>query len=330
VLNCDYLGLPDLNTEDPVVFQTQKKFLASLMKLGIAGFRIDAAINIPADYIQRLIQALYVEERRKPYIIQETVFNPAAKIGLPIPEYMINGKLTNFLFAQRIINTFKLPQEISLSQTIHELQQPLPFDVDFPSGKAVTFLANHDYERNPKRRFEFSDQNRDGDLYLRWMLANAFLLTWPYGTPIVLSSYHYTSKNEAAPNVPIWKDNQNRCFTEEFPWLCQHRQPGILALAGFHQQMQSANARNLCSVWSEGNVATYTLCDEKERQYGYVGINLGQYEIKQKIQLMLQASCYRVIAFQHGKLSDKTLDASLLSSSTLRLPPMSFTLISGC
>ena len=67
VQDCELLGLADLNTGSPAVRQKIADYLLSLARLGVAGFRIDAAKHIQPvelnDIVARVNQTLATESR---------------------------------------------------------------------------------------------------------------------------------------------------------------------------------------------------------------------------------------------------------------------------
>lgn len=80
------------------------------------------------------------------------------------------------------------------------------------SEDAQTLIANHDTERAGTALLP-SDK--------AFVLANALMLTMPYGTPMVYSSYSWTDKDAGAPN-----DGDATCSSGS-GYLCQHRNAAI-------------------------------------------------------------------------------------------------------
>src|SRR5207248_5538531 len=77
VQDCELFSLPDLNTGLAAVRQKIADYLVMLARLGVAGFRIDAAKHIQQveldDILQRLNRTLAAERRQLPYVFLEVI-----------------------------------------------------------------------------------------------------------------------------------------------------------------------------------------------------------------------------------------------------------------
>ena len=85
VQDCELLGLPDLNTELTRVRDTIAGYLIKLARLGVAGFRIDAAKHIQQvslDSIFRIVYStLQAEGRPIPYYFLEVIAGAGEALG---------------------------------------------------------------------------------------------------------------------------------------------------------------------------------------------------------------------------------------------------------
>src|SRR2546421_1821058 len=77
VQDCELLSLPDLNTGLASVRQKIADYLLMLARLGVAGFRIDAAKHIQQveldDILSRVNTTLMTENRQLPYVFLEVI-----------------------------------------------------------------------------------------------------------------------------------------------------------------------------------------------------------------------------------------------------------------
>ncbi len=226
VQNCELLDLADLDTGSPEVRDTLADYLNDLLALGVDGFRIDAAKHIPAGDI-----AAITDELTEPaYIYQEVIYGA----GEPITpqEYTGIGDVTEFRYGRDLAKIFE-----------HEkLAHLRTFASVLPSDKAVVFTDNHDTQRH-------SDvlTHEDGRTHA---LANAFMLAWPYGTPRVMSSYTFSDPDAGPPADSSGATDDVDCSAAA--WQCEHRQPRIANMVGFHNVVQGTDVRQW---WDNGNDA---------------------------------------------------------------------------
>lgn len=79
VRNCELVGLPDLDQSKPSVREKIIKYLNDLLKLGVAGFRVDAAKHIWPDDLQIIYGSLndlstkYHPKNKRAFIYQEVI-----------------------------------------------------------------------------------------------------------------------------------------------------------------------------------------------------------------------------------------------------------------
>lgn len=198
---CELSNLADLKTEEPRVREKIAGFLNSLLKLGVDGFRIDAAKHMPVTDIQAIVGML----DREPLIISEVLRGS----GEPIqPEdYLGVGGVFAFQYA-RDLSSIVPGGAIGKAKDLKE--------GTVPSDQAYTFVANHDSERGTQTlNYTKAEQYR---------LATLLLLATDYGTPIVYSGYSFTDR-EAGPPMSNGRVEDVTCATQNQPgsWLCQHR-----------------------------------------------------------------------------------------------------------
>ena len=258
VQDCELVGLADLNTGSAAVRQRLADYLVSLARLGVAGFRVDAAKHIQPvelDGVVTLVnQALAAEGRPLPYYFLEVIDYGGEAVGTgdylgvgyasggasDVTEFKVRGVGDKFANtgAQRVadLKTFS----------------PANWGV-LPSDKAVVFLENHDTQRdagNPGLGY------RDGQTY---RLGMVYLLGQPYGYPSVMSSYAFDRATQAGrdagpPSDAAGTTNPVACAPSleaaaVGQWVCEHRDPVIRAMVRFRRDVAGTD---VTYRWDDG------------------------------------------------------------------------------
>ena len=255
VQDCELLGLADLNTGAASVQQKIADYLVSLVRLGVAGFRIDAAKHVqPVELdaiLDRVNQTLAAEGRPLPYWFAEVIDNGGEAVrreqyyGLA---YGTGGAADITEFRYRGVG-----ERFTGSQKLSDLKN---FSVAgwnlMPADKAVVFLENHDTQRAGGIGY------RDGHAF---RLANVWMLAQPYGYPSVLSGYAF-ERNSAAgrdmgPPSTGGATNDVVCAAslETAPvggWVCEHRDPYVRGMVGFRRAVGGTDQSRW---WDNGNNA---------------------------------------------------------------------------
>ena len=281
IQDCELLGLPDLNTGSATVRQKIAGYLISLARLGVAGFRIDAAKHmqqVELDAIFDLVnETMTAEGRPLPFFFGEVIdYNGADAVtkrdyyGLG---YSSGGAadITEFIF--RGVGDKFLG---SGGQRISQLNPNGPAGSQFsaaawglmPADKAVVFLENHDTQRSDGIGY------RDG---MTFRLANVWMLAQPYGYPSIMSSYAFdrsTAGREAGPpsdangatnDVTCASSLESAAIGQ---WVCEHRDPFIARMVGFRRIVAGTAIANW---WDDGaNAIAFSRGDK-----GFVAINRG-------------------------------------------------------
>lgn len=241
VQDCELLGLADLHTGRAEVRRKIADYLLGLSRLGVAGFRIDAAKHmqpVELDSVLALVnRALAGEGRPLPYYFAEVIDHGGEAVqardyyglgygsggAVDITEFRFRGAGDKFLGA----GGQKLAELGRFSQVTWRLM---------PADKAVVFLENHDTQRNGGIGY------RDAAAY---RLANVWMLAQPYGHPKVMSSYAFDRATQAGrdagpPSDPGGATRSVRCAASleaaaPGDWVCEHRDPVIAAMVGFRR-----------------------------------------------------------------------------------------------
>ncbi len=261
VQDCELFGLPDLDTELPYVRTTLASYLIKLARLGVAGFRIDAAKHIQQvslDSIFRIVDSTMTAEGRPiPYYFLEVssgageALSPRDYFG---EAYSSGGAadITEFTFAG-VGDKFLGTGGQHLSQLNPNGTPGNQFSAAawgmMPSDKAVVFLQNHDTQHNTG-----TISYRDGDVF---RVANVWMLAQPYGYPSILSAYSFArpAENSMGPpsdangwTVPVacaasWATAADDQF------LCEHRDPYILRMVAFRKYVAGTDQNHW---WDDG------------------------------------------------------------------------------
>jgi alpha-amylase len=296
VQDCELLGLPDLNTSLSSVRQKIAGYLVMLSRLGVAGFRIDAAKHIQQVELDAIFMILdstmTAEARPLPYIFLEVVgssgdalqprdfFGEAYASGgaSDITEFTFVGVGNKFLGAN--------------NEHISQLNPNGPAGSQFsaaawnliPSDKAVVFLQNHDTQHQGGLSY------RDGALF---RLANVWMLAQPYGYPSILSSYafNYPAGNSMGPpSDAAGNTNDLTCASSLETaaigqWVCEHRDPYLLKMVAFRRFVAGTDVNRW---WDNGsNAIAFSRGDR-----GFVAINRETTTVTATVATGLAAGTY--------------------------------------
>jgi alpha-amylase len=277
VQDCELFSLPDLNTGLPSVRQKIAGYLSGLARLGVAGFRIDAAKHIQQvelDGILALVDSTVSAEGRPiPYYFLEVrggageALSPRDYFGAA---YATGGAadITEFTFTG-VGNKFLGVNGEHISQLDPDGTPGNQFSETawglMPTDKAVVFLQNHDTQH------EGGISYRDGDVF---RLANVWMLAQPYGYPSILSSYAFSRPAENSMGPPSdanGNTNDVTCASSfetatDGEWVCEHRDPSILRMVAFRKAVSGADLNHW---WDDGSNAIAFSRGDK----GFVAIN---------------------------------------------------------
>jgi alpha-amylase len=272
VQDCELFGLADLHTGRVDVRQRIAGYLTELGRMGVAGFRIDAAKHIQPvelDSILGLVNgAASLEGRPLPYVFGEVIdyggleaVHASDYLGLgyasggasDLTEFRFRGAGEKFAAAdgQRLADLAQFPGSWGL----------------LPSDKAVVFIQNHDTQRDGTSPVVDYD---DGDAY---RLANVWMLAQPYGYPKVMSGYAFNSRDLGPPS-----DQDGHTAPVECPermedarpgdWVCEHRDRAIGAMVSFRRTVAGTETEDW---WDDGsNAVAFSRGDR-----GFVALNRG-------------------------------------------------------
>lgn len=279
---CELVGLSDLKTRSPYVRQRLATYLQDLVRLGIDGFRIDAAKHIPADDLGAILSLLRQSVEPDPYIYQE-VIDPGDE-AIKKTEYYPHGDVFEFEYGRKVGEAFMGYQ----GQTISQLETLGERWGLSPSDKAIVFIDNHDKQRGHGGGGNYLT-HKEGQLYI---LANIFMLAHPYGHPQVMSSYPFSDADQGPPTqanghiLPVYDRSQPTGDTCGSRWVCEHRWGAIARMVAFRNA--TATAPHLTHWWSNGR---NQIAFGRGRQ-GFVVINREETPLTHTFQTNLPAGVY--------------------------------------
>ncbi|OCI32695.1 carbohydrate-binding module family 20 domain-containing protein [Oerskovia enterophila] len=260
VQNCRLVSLQDLRTSSDYVRGKIAGYMNDLLGLGVAGFRIDAAKHIPAADLEAIKARL---TNPNVYWVHEVI----GAAGEPIQpsEYLGSGDSHEFNYARDLKSRF--------DGSIKDLRYIA--DNKLASDRAGVFVDNHDTERN--------GETMNYKWGAKYKLANAFMLSWPYGSPSVYTGYTWTDKDAGAPGATNSSVPDASCSSSA--WTCTQRWTEIAGMVGFHNTVEGTSVTNW---WDDGNNnIAYGRGDK-----GYVAINNTGSAVTRTYQTSLPANTY--------------------------------------
>ncbi|AKH82314.1 hypothetical protein AA958_08825 [Streptomyces sp. CNQ-509] len=233
VQNCELLGLPDLKTGSDSVRDKIAGYLNSQIARGVSGFRVDAAKHIPAADLEAIAGRLDdTADGSRPFVFHE-VF-PG---GTPAPdEYYGSGRVLDFAFGDRVKAAFQ--------SDIAQLENLGPGQGLLPAGNSVSFVTNHDTERNGRHL-----TYKDGDTAV---LANVFQLGWTEAPPTVYAGFAFAGNDDSPPADADGFVTGTDCAAG---WSCLDRDPRITGMVGWRNAAGDAEVTDWQSP--RGNVVGF-------------------------------------------------------------------------
>lgn len=240
VQNCQLAGLLDLNTSSTYVRGKITDYLVDLATIGVKGFRIDAAKHMSPTDVAAIVDAVNARVATRPFWFLE-VIGAAGEAVQPSQYFGISGSqatVTEFGYGPQLFGKFAGGGKLADLRTFGETWGLMP------SAHAVAFTDNHDKQRG----------HGGGGNYLTYHngttydLANVFMLAWPYGYPVIMSSYAFNTATafDTSLGPPFttgtgatrgpWDGGVTApaCFNQTIGgWVCEHRFRPIGNMVGF-------------------------------------------------------------------------------------------------
>jgi alpha-amylase len=296
VQDCELFSLPDLNTGLAPVRQKIADYLLMLARLGVAGFRIDAAKHIQQVELDSIIHRVNVtlagEGRPLPYFFLEVIAGQGEVLSER--DYFGEGyssggaaDITEFTFVGvgdkfRRIGGQRIAQ-LNPNGTTGNQFSAAAWGL-IPADKAVVFLQNHDSQH------ECGLGYRDGSVFRN---ANVWMLAQPYGYPSILSSYAFDcplGNTRGPPSDPGGLTRDVTCASsletaQVGQWVCEHRDPYILHMAAFRRVVAGTT---VADWWDNGaNAIAFSRGDK-----GFVAINNETTAVTATVETSLSPGTY--------------------------------------
>ena len=294
VQKCELVQLSDLRTESSYVRGKLAAYLNDLLSLGVDGFRLDAAKHIhPSD-----IAAVKAQLSRSNFLYQEVI--PGGSVDWPA--YESNGSVLEFTYGRKLKEQFQ--GSIANLQTFGQSWGMRP------SNKSVTFVDNHDTDRDGSTL-----NYKNGSTY---QLANIFSLAWGYGAPQVYSSFTYSNNDQSPPADANGFVTATDCGSIG-TWLCQHRQQATLGMVSWHNAVAGNPVANW---WSDGN----NVISFSRGSAGFIAINNTYAAVTRTFTTGMAAGTYCDVI--HGTASGTTCSGPLVTvnssgAATITVPAQS-------
>ncbi|CAF1544604.1 unnamed protein product [Rotaria magnacalcarata] len=251
VRNCKLVGLPDLMVGKDYVADKIAEFMNRLIDIGVAGFRIDAAKHMwPADLnkiinkLKNLRSDVYGDNKR-PFIYFEVIDLG----GEPIKntDYTPMARVSEFRYG-------KFLSEVVRKKYGQKLKYLNNFGTGWGminDGDAQIMVDNHDNQRGHGAGGDILTFF-DGRLY---KIATAFMLAWPYGYPVIMSSYNFNRADDGQGPPSDGSGNTNSVIINSDlscggGWICEHRWRQIYNMARFRNVAGFESVQNW---WDNGN-----------------------------------------------------------------------------
>lgn len=275
VQNCRLVNLQDLRTGSDYVRGRLADYLDDLTSLGVDGFRIDAAKHMPAEDL-----AAIKAQSSGEFWVQEVI----GADGEPIQpsEYTGSGDVHEFDYSRRLKDDFD-----GQIKNLRDIG-----DDKLPSDVASVFVDNHDTERN--------GETMNYQWGAKYLLANTFMLSWPYGSPTVYSGYEFSDYDAGVPGSTSTSVPDADCSGV---FTCTQRKTEIQGMVGFHNEVSGTGVTNW---WDDGdNNIGYG-----RGESGYVAINNTGSSVSRTYQTSLPAGTYCDVIAAADCSVTRTVDGS--------------------
>ncbi|KAL4715018.1 hypothetical protein ACJJTC_003169 [Scirpophaga incertulas] len=283
VRNCELVGLKDLDQSIDHVRNMIVDFMNTLIDLGVAGFRIDAAkhmwpedLRIIYDRLHNLSTDHGFPLNARPYIYQEVIDYGGEAVRRE--EYTPIGAVTEFKAGMELSNCFR-----GHNQLRWLVSWGAPFGL-LESRDALTFIDNHDNERG--------HGGGGGVLTYKqprpYKAAIAFLLAHPYGEPQIMSSFEFWDPEIGPPmnsQGNIISPSINSDGTCGNGWVCQHRWRQIYSMVSFRNAAGSAGLNN----WWDNGSNQIAFC---RGESAFIAFNNDSWDLNENMQTCLPAGQY--------------------------------------
>ena len=272
VFNCELVGLADLRTDTATVQNELADYLNKLIGYGVSGFRVDAAKHIGQDDLDAIHAKLNrTREGTKPYWALE-VFGGGPGILSP-QAFTRSGTVLGLDGVKQIRDAFKsYPDEhVGSIATLEAFGAESGLT---PSAKTLSFVQNHDTERNGDA-LNYTDGARN-------ILATQWLLASGYGTPQVYAGFTFDTRDDSPPADSDGMITDTDCAKG---WACTDRNAGVKAMVSFHNFVRDTPRQNFYT--DDANVIAFS-----RGRRGWAAFNNGSADKTITVQTGLRRGTY--------------------------------------
>uniref|UniRef100_A0A224XMS8 Alpha-amylase n=1 Tax=Panstrongylus lignarius TaxID=156445 RepID=A0A224XMS8_9HEMI len=280
VRNCELVGLHDLDHSQSYVRQKIINNLNTLLNLGVAGFRVDAAKHMWPDQLKQIYNQLNnlsvdagFPPGTRPCVYQEVIDYGGEAIKSS--DYTGLGLVTEFKYGMELSRAFRGKNLLKWFRNFGPAWNLMP------SKFALVFIDNHDTQRSGGDILTYKDSRK-------YKMAVGFMLSWPYGTKRVMSSFDFSSHDQGPPHNPdmtIKEVTTNPDMTCNNGWICEHRWRQIYNMVRFADIVQGTSVEQF---WDNGsNQIAYCRGNK-----GFVAFNGDNYDLNQTLLTCLPAGVY--------------------------------------
>jgi len=263
-------------------------FLNELIDIGVAGFRIDAAKHVWPDDLKFIYAHLHnlntnhFESNSRAFIYQEVI--DLGGEAVKKTEYIGAGlgAVEELKYSVEIGKAFQGKSELKWLQNWNPEWNLLQ------SRDALVCIDNHDSQRGHGAGGSDILTYKSKTEYLQ---AISFMLSHPYGTPRIMSSYAFNSGDQgpladAHGNIlsPTINPHTGQC---ENGWICEHRWPEIVSMIRLRNTMGTERVQ-ISNWWSNGkNQIAYTI-----NEHAFVAINKEKIDMNIRVATHLKCGVY--------------------------------------
>ncbi|MHA3700926.1 alpha-amylase [Jatrophihabitans sp. YIM 134969] len=279
VTQCELLGLADLATDDLGTRDIIAGYLNKLIAYGVSGFRVDAAKHVGIEDMKALQKLLHTTaDGTRPYVALEVFPDGPGKVSQWA--FTEAGSVLGFDYAFQIEKAFRSYNGTGYTGSISSLSVFGEAAGLVPSNKSLVFIQNHDTERDAPdsaRTLTYRDGRTN-------IIANQFMLAYPYGTPQVYSAFSFpVDQTYASP--PARADGRITDTDCANGWVCVDRDPGVRGMVKFRNTVANAPLRNW---WDDGN----NMIAFSRGTAGFFAVNNGTATKNPSIQTSLDPGTY--------------------------------------
>ncbi|KAG5345668.1 AM4N amylase, partial [Acromyrmex charruanus] len=285
VRNCELSGLHDLDQSKEYVRDKIVNFLNEIIKVGVAGYRVDAAKHMwPEDLkviysrVKNLNPKYNFPSGARPYVFQEVIDYGGEAVSKY--EYNSFGAVTEFRYGMELSNALNGKNNLKWFSNWGEAWGLLP------SQDALVFIDNHDTQRSHPEILTYKSSKKYKAMILQ--MAVAFMLGHPYGTARIMSSFAFDNFDANPPQdskgnlISPTINSDNTCGNG---WICEHRWRQIYNMVRFRN---AANNTDVNNWWDNGqNQIAFS-----RGNAGFIAINGDGYDFKQHLFTSLQPGTY--------------------------------------